>query len=69
MGDLSGRFGAAVPDDGKISIDGYVVAKKGCGKDCQGRLNPESVSGKSVVFHCQDGQRLFCAAFDTLISS
>eukprot|EP01084_Bolivina_argentea_P295010 507780_1 len=69
VGDLSGRFGFAIPDaNGKISIHGF-VASLYCGSDCGAKLNPEAVAGKSMVFHCHDGPRIFCAGFDTLISS
>lgn len=70
IGDLSGRFGPAEPNsNNKTRIDG-TVASSHCGSDCDARLNPESIAGKSIVFHCKDGgARIFCAGFDLIISS
>jgi hypothetical protein len=59
VGDLSGRFGAAIPDlNDNIVISGEV-------KDVDGSnvLHPEVVYRKSIVFHCANGVRLFCAPF------
>eukprot|EP01083_Nonionella_stella_P093157 260940_1 len=53
VGDLSGRFGIAIPDEnGYIQIDGTIQD-----------LRPEMLYTRSIVFHCSDGQRLFCAPF------
>mmetsp|Transcript_36763 Transcript_36763/g.58911 ORF Transcript_36763/g.58911 Transcript_36763/m.58911 type:complete len:244 (+) Transcript_36763:181-912(+) len=59
VGDLSGRFGVAIPDlDDNILISGEI-------KDVDGSnlLHPEVVYRKSIVFHCANGVRLFCAPF------
>ena len=66
LGDLSGRFGHLVPVDGKVFAEGTVAAS--CA-DCGARLNPESVAGKSIVFHCLSGERLFCAPFNMIVSA
>eukprot|EP00483_Globobulimina_turgida_P000098 UN00098 len=53
LGDLSGRFGNLIPQvDDMVFTQGIVAAP--C-KNCGARLNPESVAGKSVVFHCVEG--------------
>ena len=61
VGDLSGRFGNLIPFPDDMVFTQNIVAAP-C-KDCKARLNPESVAGKSIVFHCTDGPRLFCSGF------
>jgi len=58
IGDLSGRFGAGIPDIKDLILRGGAV--RGGGGN---RLMPEAVYRKSVVFHCSNGVRLFCAPF------
>ena len=50
IGDLSGRFGIGIPGG----------AVRGGGGN---RLMPEVAYRRSVVFHCSNGVRLFCAPF------
>merc|ERR1719491_642020 len=60
VGDISGRFGEVQPNIlGRIEERN--VLNDG---DCLcGRLTPEMGYTRSVVFHCNDGTRLFCAPF------
>ena len=44
-------------------MDTTFVVATGC-RGCDARLTPEAVYGRSVVFHCIDGSRFFCAPFD-----
>merc|ERR1712113_792761 len=56
VGDWSGRFGSAIPDqNGDVRIEGTIQD-----------LKPEMLYTRSVVFHCSDGQRLFCAPFSII---
>ena len=62
IGDLSGRDGNLVPcTDGSIETSFKVATQ--C-KGCNARLTPEAVYRRSVVVHCNDGSRLFCAPFE-----
>mmetsp|Transcript_46236 Transcript_46236/g.41358 ORF Transcript_46236/g.41358 Transcript_46236/m.41358 type:complete len:207 (+) Transcript_46236:40-660(+) len=63
IGDLSGRDGNLRRGYNDGSIDTTFTVATGC-KGCDARLTPEAVYGRSVVFHCNDGSRLFCAPFD-----
>jgi len=62
IGDLSGRFGMGIPDIKDLIVRGGAV--RGGGGN---RLMPEMVYGKSIVFHCSSGVRLFCAPFEISI--
>ena len=63
IGDLSGRDGNLYPkNDGSIKTM-FRVATRHC-PGCHGRLTPEAVYQRSVVVHCSDGPRLFCAPFE-----
>ena len=54
VGDWNGKYGLLEPDsDDKIyAFDGSFH-----------EVIPEDVAGYSVVFHCNDGSRAFCAPF------
>eukprot|EP01084_Bolivina_argentea_P132756 234273_1 len=71
IGDLSGRFGVAEPDDNnKIVIEGNISANDNKdGGFCVSRLTPESLYQKSIVFSCKDNTStyLFCAPFQIII--
>jgi len=55
VGDWNGKYGVATAsDDGTIS---FVVSS-------YWEVRPEDVEGLSVVFHCNDGTRAFCAPFE-----
>eukprot|EP01084_Bolivina_argentea_P132213 233313_1 len=66
IGDLSGRFGVAKPDeDNKIFIENNVSQIMSANGFCGARLSPEDLSKKSIVFSCNDDKstNLFCAPF------
>eukprot|EP01084_Bolivina_argentea_P093280 167794_1 len=68
MGDLSGRFGVAEPDEyNRIVIEGNISEESGDKEAgfCASRLTPESLHQRSIVFRCKDSKStyLFCAPF------
>eukprot|EP01083_Nonionella_stella_P244356 850564_1 len=61
IGDISGRFGEVRPNLlNHIRTENYLND----GNCLCGRLTPEMAYTRSVVFHCNDGTRLFCAPFN-----
>jgi hypothetical protein len=55
VGDLSGKYGTLSPDSNDL-ISGEFSSQ-------YAELRGTDLSGKSIVFHCNDGSRIFCAPF------
>eukprot|EP01083_Nonionella_stella_P091911 257064_1 len=62
VGDLSGRFGGLTSDKNGEIQESNELHDGGCSL-------PEIGYKRSVVFHCRDGTRLFCAPFSLTNSS
>eukprot|EP01084_Bolivina_argentea_P049295 90677_1 len=56
VGDLSGRFG-------KINVENDKLFQSNFLKSSTNSFIPEAVADRSVVFHCSNGNRAFCAPF------
>ena len=59
VGDLSGRFGSVMNYNDKL----FVPATKISDRKCDPLITPDVVYERSIVFHCLDGKRAFCAPF------
>ena len=59
VGDLSGRFGNVENCDNKLIVNAQRISPR----KCDPLIQPDTVYKRSIVFHCPDGKRAFCAPF------
>eukprot|EP01083_Nonionella_stella_P115048 340668_1 len=62
VGDLSGRFGKiTLNDDNQLSASNSLAS-------AVNKISPDAVADRSVVFHCANGNRAFCAPFKLAVA-